>query len=500
MVPEDEARPESPRPPDVPAPPLAGGPQEPPPGQAKAPAPRSLREWRDAELLGALDARETLPPGQGLRLEMEARRRGIAPASSLALLRRGLADLLVHPGRSVLVGLLSGGALFGWPFLVLVIAEAMFRGMRVGTLLLLAAGWGAGALLAAVLPFLMSLTLPAARGKLRGPEGASAVLTSLAGLGVALTLAVPALITSLVPCVGGWFVLSAWAALLVGAAAPVGLALSGGLDPLGALEAFREGERRRGRSLRLRLGLGLGAVPYGMMFLVLVSVVFRSNHGPGPEAMLIVTGIMALGLLWSATLGVWSAAAYCEDLRGCLSRAAAAPPPLPEPEPGKPEPPGAAEERAALPRTFYPPPGGGQGLVLLAGLFLLVPVGTPFWAPAMAELIQDAMLPVAAWAAVPTGHLGGLAGGLLLLHLHRQRRRAVSVDRAGVLLDVGPRWPGTRIPWVRVRGYLLEDDGVRLVLEGRRLSRWLGPLVPARERGAHELLLVLDRRRIPRLG
>src|SRR5690606_10904014 len=149
---------------------------------------------------------------------------------------------LVHPGRSILVGLLSGGAMIGWPFLVLAIAEAMFPAMRVGALLLLPAGRGAGALLAAVLPRLPALTLPRARGRLRRREGASAVLTSMAGLGVALTLAVPALITSLVPCVGGWFVLSAWAALLVGAAAPVGLALSGGLDPLGALEAFREGE------------------------------------------------------------------------------------------------------------------------------------------------------------------------------------------------------------------------------------------------------------------
>jgi hypothetical protein len=127
-------------------------------------------------------------------------------------------------------------------------------------------------------------------------------------------------------------------------------------------------------------------------------------------------------------------------------------------------------------------------------------VGTPFWTPALLDLLDPSALPVvAAAAAAPTAHAASLLCGLALLHLDRQGRQRVTIDAAGVLLDVGPAWSGTRLEWARVRGFLLHEDGVRLVIAGRRLSRWLGPLVPARDRDAHELTLVLEQRGIPRL-
>lgn len=55
-------------------------------------------------------------------------------------------------------------------------------------------------------------------------------------------------------------------------------------------------------------------------------------------------------------------------------------------------------------------------------------------------------------------------------------RRRVEADDLGLLLDGGPRWPGTRIPWRDVVGYRQRDEGLQLVIAGA--PAFLGPLVP----------------------
>lgn len=70
---------------------------------------------------------------------------------------------------------------------------------------------------------------------------------------------------------------------------------------------------------------------------------------------------------------------------------------------------------------------------------------------------------------------------LLAWHQHRSYRCAL-VDRRGLLLDWGPRWPGRRATWGDMRGFELDEDGVWIRLRGRLRPAVLLAL-PEHERG-----------------
>ncbi|MGE0710141.1 MAG: hypothetical protein AB7N76_07375 [Planctomycetota bacterium] len=130
---------------------------------------------------------------------------------------------------------------------------------------------------------------------------------------------------------------------------------------------------------------------------------------------------------------------------------------------------------ALLPVISLGGSNAGNALALLRRLLWQVPQLNP------AFLI--------AWAVV-----SALAGVVLLLWLHG-RGRTVAVDDDGLLLDVGPEWSGTRVPWARVTGFQVAEAGV-LVRVRRRLA---SVRVPAREREAHDLVARLEALGIPRV-
>lgn len=525
--PEPPAQPEPPAPQEPPAPPAPGPagdaapPLDEPPLDRTASVARveqarvqgvsrpELRDWTDAEVLAALEARNADTwPAQQARLRAEAVRRGLEVTGPGTLLRDALGAQLRAPGGTLLIAFLGALPLVGWPLFVSRVLWPLvvrltgvdaFQGMS-GYLML--TGWGAAAGLACLLPALLALALQSARREPRSLEAALRALrhapTAVAGLAIAVNLAAPALLAGVVPCAGGWLVLSLWTALFLSAGAATCLSIERGLDPLAALAALREAERRRGTSVRAGFALLLGGIPF-----LLVILLFVVGNGARSELFLLVgSGCLALA---SFALLHHAAATLHLGLVGALERMALLAPrwggagvPARLRRDDKPEA-NAKPEVELAPRCFAPPEPGPAWLPWLALPLLLLPLGTPFWGPALWELLQASELPLATWAAIPTVHAVGLVGGLALLRAHQRGRRAVVMDRAGLLLDVGPDWPGTRLGWLRLRGYALEEDGVRLVVEGRWLSRWLGPLVPARDRDAHDLVTQLEQRRVQRL-
>lgn len=490
--------------PAPPEPEPQGTPAQPePPARAQGVSRPELRDWTDAQVLVALEAPNADAwPAQQARLRAEAGRRGLEVAGPGTLLRDALRAQLRAPGGMLLIAFLGALPLAGWPLFTSVVLWPLvvrltgfdaFQGMS-GYFML--AGWGAEAGLACLLPALLALALQSARGEPRSLQAALRALrhapTAVAGLAIAVNLLAPALLIAVVPCAGGWLVLSLWTALFLSAGAATCFSIERGLDPLAALTALREAERRRGASVRVGFSLLLGGVPF-----LLVVLLFVVGTGARSELFLLVgSGCLAVA---SFALLHHAAATLYVGLAGALERMAVLAPRW-----------GGAgmaggfrrdtqAEVELAPRSFPPPGPGPAWLPWLALPLLLLPLGTPFWALALWELLQASELPLATWAAIPTVHGVGLVGGLALLRAHQRGRRAVVMDRAGLLLDVGPDWPGTRLGWLRLRGYALEEDGVRLVLEGRWLSRWLGPLVPARDRDAHDLVTQLEQRRVPRL-
>jgi hypothetical protein len=117
------------------------------------------------------------------------------------------------------------------------------------------------------------------------------------------------------------------------------------------------------------------------------------------------------------------------------------------------------------------------------------------------------------WATAQLGSLGALApwvvssGGslrptfvlvplvlaLVLLLLEHRRRRQLDADDEGLLLDVTPRWPGTRVPWSQVSARP-DARGVTLVTAG--WPALLGVWVPwdGEDQGGAELLAWLQAR------
>lgn len=430
--------------------------------------------WTDSELFRALDAPASSLPGKLVAVFAEARRRGFEPGvgSSLVAVWRGFVD---RPGSALLLGVGSAAILVGWPLLWAVALRGQLARWVVG-------GWGATALFALALPALLALALALVRrrapdlGQLRGALVHAPV--SVAALAVAFTWAVPAVLLGAVPCLGGLLVFAAWLGLLIRAAGATCFALERGLDPLGALAAHRHAERRWGRAPRYGLAGALTSVG-----LVVFSSVFALTVGLGESGaapiLSIAVGALGVGLATLVSAGAFllGAAAHGAALSG-------------QTEPREPD---------ARVRTYGPQAPEPGPLPWLATLALLVPLGTPFWGAALVPLVRSSTLPTAAWVAIPTAHLISLLGGLLLLHIHRARVRVVAVDWTGVTLDPQGGWPGRYLPWSRVRGFALEEDGVRLVIEGERLSRWLGPIVPAREREVHDLVEMLEKRGVERL-
>lgn len=445
---------------------------------AEAPRdPATLRDvpapsWTDSELLRALDAPASSLPGKLVAAFAEARRRGLEPRAAAILLAVGHA-ILDRPGSALLLGLASTAILGGWPLLAAALDHAVARWVI--------AGWGTAALFALALPALMAVALQLVRRRPPDPAALRRALahapTAVAGLAVAFTWAVPAVLLGLVPCLGGLLVFTAWLALLIRAGAATCLALEHGLDPLSALAAHAHAERRWGRSTRYGLAGSLTIlVVLGFIALLLGAFALEGGHEGWIAGALLGGAGAVLGLLLVSAAFLLCAAAHAAALSIEGSRCAAP-----------------AEARYG---PLDPRPGP---LPWLATAALLIPLGTPFWGAALHPLIHSSTLPMATWAAIPTAHLVALGGGLLLLHLHRARVRVVAVDRTGVTLDARGGWAGRYVAWSRVRGFALEEDGVRLVIEGERLSRWLGPIVPAREREVHDLVQLLEQLGLPRL-
>lgn len=505
--------PEPPEPPESPAPGPAGDaapPLDEPPLDRTASVARveqarvqgvlrpELRDWTDSQVLAALEAPNAhVWPVQQVRLRAEAGRRGLAVAGPGALLRGALGAQLRAPGGSLLIALVVALALGWWPLFVSGLLWQPLEELAGPFLPYMLSGWGAVTALACLLPMPLTLALQSARREPLSLLDAVRALrhapTAVAGLAIAVSLAAPALLVAIVPCAGAWLVLSLWTALFLSAGAATCFSIERDLDPLAALIALREAERRRGTSVRVGFALLLGLVPF--LLGILVALV-----GSGAQSELFL--VIGSGCLAAASLALihHAAATLYAGLAGALERTAAVSPRQGPPRPRTANAEAEVKAEADLaPRRFTPSGPGSAWLPWLALPLLLLPLGTPFWGPALWELLRTSDLPLATWAAIPTVHAVGLAGGLALLRAHQRGRRAVVMDRAGLLLDVGPDWPGTRLGWLRLRGYALEEDGVRLVLEGRWFSRWLGPLVPARDRDAHDLVTQLEQRRVQRL-
>jgi hypothetical protein len=119
--------------------------------------------------------------------------------------------------------------------------------------------------------------------------------------------------------------------------------------------------------------------------------------------------------------------------------------------------------------------------VFLASLLLVL---VAFSALGQHELEQRVALAdvapwLGAWAPAITRitlHVVPLLGALVLLAQDELVRRDVDGDDQGLILDAGPRWPGTRVPWSAVRGYRRRDEGLQLVVRGTPAV--LGPLIP----------------------
>ncbi len=132
----------------------------------------------------------------------------------------------------------------------------------------------------------------------------------------------------------------------------------------------------------------------------------------------------------------------------------------------------AAREAAPTPGRFVlasgAPPTWRSQVAQLALLFL---VFRPFVSKWFLKL--QAELPGSVWTTLVLVPL--LVAGILLLDEHLRGRR-IHADEAGLLLDPGPRWPGTRVAWADVRGYRHIEGAVQLVVAG--LPGLLGPRIP----------------------
>jgi hypothetical protein len=114
-------------------------------------------------------------------------------------------------------------------------------------------------------------------------------------------------------------------------------------------------------------------------------------------------------------------------------------------------------------------------LLLTAMIFMIIgQEQVETWVPA-AELAPW----LGAWAGPIvrlTMRLVPVAIAVVLLAHDELSLRRVQADEAGLLLDGGPRWPGTRAPWDDLGGYRRQEDGIKLVV--RPAPAEFGPLLP----------------------
>lgn len=132
----------------------------------------------------------------------------------------------------------------------------------------------------------------------------------------------------------------------------------------------------------------------------------------------------------------------------------------------------AAREAAPTPGRFalaaHAPPTWRTQVAQLVLLFMVFKQFVGEWVQRM-----QAELPGSVWTTLVLVPL--LVAGLLLLDEHLRGRR-IHADEAGLLLDPGPRWPGTRVAWKDVHGYRHIEGAVQLVVAG--LPGLLGPRIP----------------------
>jgi len=222
-------------------------------------------------------------------------------------------------------------------------------------------------------------------------------------------------------------------AVVLGLLLPLGacaLTLGRGLPPLAALAAVLRG------ALRGWLSLLVVVLAHTTILCVLVAL----------SGLLVAAfpGGLLLWLVWIPFQGAAGSTALVALSLGWASSEAA-------PEPW-------------APRWTAAPPPPPRWLLPAAGALLRVAFG--------ATLATGPMAAAAGALALPVGALGVAAGviaapwliGAALLHLQLTRHRSVVLDDHGLRLDVGPTWPGRRVPWTRVRGARARDDGVALVL------------------------------------
>lgn len=270
----------------------------------------------------------------------------------------------------------------------------------------------------------------------RGPAEVAAALAATPPLALLMALAVAAdLLVLDRSLVGSLLALAAGLLLVVlGLLLPLGacaLALGPDLPPLAALAAVLRGAVRGWASLLVVVvahslvlgcaGFVLGVVLFACPPLGLLALLWIPVQGAAGSIALV-----SLALGWSG------------------GEAPETPPPPPAFTARPPAPPGWLLPAAgALARLAY---GAtlAAGPMTLAARGLALPVGT---------------VAVAAGAIVAPW----LAAAALLRH-QLARHRRITLDDDGLRVDPGPAWPGRRVPWTRVRGARVREDGVALAV------------------------------------
>lgn len=440
-----------------------------------------VRRWTDELVKEALaDGQRRHAPERWLEVRAEAAVRGIATHEGWSTPARAWRAVRAHPLTWIVALLLTA----------LVLTAAWAAGGLAGSALVDLAhgyssprwrgrplqgavqGWALALGACLVLPALLALVLPACAG--RRPSARAALEATLEhGPTAVLTVALlpyavlPPLALLFAPILG-WLVAAVSVATgLVLAVLAVALSVQHSLAPMAALTGAISALGRHPRVLG-GVVLTVGVTILAMLGLVLLESVLlpRAARLPFQQLALVVTPLLLFGVA-SAWIGV-----------------------APRPRTDGPAPWGP-------PRAFARP-GEPSHLARGAGTALLVlTLGTPALY-LLAEELPAGLIPKGAALPGTFGlHMVALLGGMILLRLDHVRARAVAVDRLGALLDAGPDWPGTRLAWRRVAGFQLEATGARLVLVGRPWTRFVGPVVPARDEEAHALVQVLEEAGVP---
>jgi hypothetical protein len=140
-----------------------------------------------------------------------------------------------------------------------------------------------------------------------------------------------------------------------------------------------------------------------------------------------------------------------------------------------------------------------------ASLLFLVPpllVGaSPVTAVQLGEIIANT-IGVSDYGGIAIGLsflTGPVFAGLVILLYRRTHYRSALLDEQGAVFGRTESWRGARVAWKDVSGFEITGDGVRLRLQRRPWTRWLGPVVKSDDRLTHEVVLLLEKRGIPRI-